>query len=127
MYEESGEQALRTMREIWQQVFATKPAEWKYERERRLLVQTDRDDAAPVLRRYGRDAIKEVILGERMPEEYRARVIAVMQERYPDTPARTARRSQGDYTLTIERLPTGSVFPIPHFFTSQPSSPSYLQ
>src|SRR3546814_1651014 len=80
MYEESGEQALRTMREIWQQVFATKPAEWKYERERRLLVQTDRDDAAPVLRRYGRDAIKEVILGERMPEEYRARVIAVMQE-----------------------------------------------
>src|SRR3546814_3535564 len=43
MYEESGEQALRTMREIWQQVFATKPAEWKYERERRLLVQTDRE------------------------------------------------------------------------------------
>src|SRR3546814_7053229 len=77
MYEESGEQALRTMREIWQQVFATKPAEWKYERERRLLVQTDRDDAAPVLRRYGRDAIKEVILGERMPEEYRARVIEI--------------------------------------------------
>src|SRR3546814_7084685 len=71
-------------------------------RERRLLVQTDRDDAAPVLRRYGRDAIKEVILGERMPEEYRARVIAVMQERYPDTPVRTARRSLGAYTITIE-------------------------
>src|SRR3546814_13755653 len=102
MYEESGEQALRTMREIWQQVFATKPAEWKYERERRLLVQTDRDDAAPVLRRYGRDAIKEVILGARMPEEYRARVIAVMQERYPDTPVRTARSS-----LRTEVRPVG--------------------
>lgn len=102
MYEESGTQALRTMREIWQQVFATKPAAWKYERERRLLVQTDREDAAPFLRRYGRDAIKEVILGERMPEDYRSRVFAVMREHYPDTPLRTARRSPSDYTIIIE-------------------------
>jgi hypothetical protein len=102
MYEESGAEALRTMREIWQHVFATKPAEWKYERERRLLVQTDRTDTAPVFRNYNRNAIREVILGERMPEEYRARLLAVVREHYPDTAVRTAHRAQGAYTLTIK-------------------------
>lgn len=102
MYEESGEQAVRMMREIWQQVFATKPTEWMYERERRLLIQTDRDDAAPVLRHYDRTAIKEVILGERMSESYKADLLAVMLKSYPNTPIRTARRSAGAYILTIE-------------------------
>lgn len=102
MYEESGEQALRTMREICQQVFATKPAQWRYERERRLLVQTERDDATPVLRSYERAAIKEVILGERMPQNYRAELLAVLLKSYPNAPVRTARRSAGTYTLNIE-------------------------
>ncbi len=102
MYKESSEEALRTMREIWQQVFATKPGEWKYERERRLLVQTDRKDGAPILRHYQPDAIGEVILGERMPEEYRTKLLGVMRERYPDTPVRTARRATGAYSIVIE-------------------------
>ena len=102
MYEESGEQALRAMREIWQKVFATKPAEWSYERERRLLVQTDREDASPILRRYDRAAVKEVILGERMPEDYRSGLLAVMEKNHADIPVRTARRSAGSYTLVIE-------------------------
>jgi Protein of unknown function (DUF2971) len=102
MYEKSGEEALRTMRETWQHVFATKPVEWKYERERRLLVQTDKEDTTPVLRSYGRDAIKEIILGERMPGQYRARLLAMMQKRYPEIPVRTARRSAGAYTISVE-------------------------
>jgi hypothetical protein len=101
MYEESGAEARRTMREIWQHVFATKPAEWRYERERRLLVQTDRTDTAPICLGYERDAIHEVILGERMPEEYRACLLAVIQERYPHAAVRTAHRAEGSYTLTI--------------------------
>lgn len=100
-YEASGADALRTMRTIWQNVFATKPAEWKYERERRLLIQTDRIDTAPIFYSYNRNAVREVILGERMPEEYRANLLAVMQEHHPDVPVRTAYRSQGVYALTI--------------------------
>ncbi|WP_374410657.1 DUF2971 domain-containing protein [Novosphingobium colocasiae] len=102
MYKESGARALRTMREIWQQVFAAKPAQWQYECERRLLVQTGRDDAAPVLQSYDRGAIKEVILGERMPDEYRARILAVMQGVLPDVPLKTARRSRESYSIVIE-------------------------
>lgn len=101
MYKEAGAEALGTMRGIWQHVFATKPAEWRYERERRLLVQTDRSDTAPVLRAYDRAAVREIILGERMPEEYRMRVLAVMQEHYPAARVRTANRAESAYRLSI--------------------------
>lgn len=101
MYEQSGKEALQTMREIWQHVFATKPAEWMYERERRLLVQTDKADETPILLSYPPDAIKEVIFGERMPEDYKSRLLALMRDRYPHANVKTARRSHGAYTLTI--------------------------
>ncbi|WP_262269603.1 DUF2971 domain-containing protein [Microvirga yunnanensis] len=102
MYEEAGANALRTMRDIWQQVFATKPTEWSYERERRLLVQTEKTDDTPVFRRYPHEAVKEVILGERMPEAYRSEVLAVLKTSYAGVRVKTAHRAQGIYTLIID-------------------------
>lgn len=101
MYKKAGAEALRTMRGIWQHVFATKPTEWKYERERRLLVQTDRTDTESIFHCYARNAVREVILGERMPEEYRTRLLDVLREHYPHAAVKTAHRSQEAYTLTI--------------------------
>jgi len=102
MYEESGAEALRTMRDIWQHVFATKPTEWSYERERRLLVQTDKSDNTPLLRSYPREAIKEVIVGERMPDAYRIEVLTILKKFYTGVPVKTARRAQGVYALIID-------------------------
>lgn len=102
MYKRAGEEAFQTMVAIWQQVFATKPSEWKYERERRLLVQTDQDDTAPTLRPFPRNAVKEVVLGERMPDIFRRQILAVMQENYPQVPIKTVRRDHGLYTLAIQ-------------------------
>lgn len=102
IYEESGAKALKTMRDIWQQVFATKPAEWGYERERRLLVQTDKSDNTPLLRSYPREAVRAVIVGERMPEAYRAELLAMLEKKYAGVPVKTARRAQSAYTLVID-------------------------
>lgn len=101
MYEESGAEALRTMRGIWQQVFATKPVEWQYEHERRLLMQTDCTDTSPILRPFERECVRELIVGERMPADYRDRLLALMKEYYPQARIMTARRSESAYTLTI--------------------------
>lgn len=102
MYEESGAEALKTMRDIWQQVFATKPAEWSYERERRLLVQTNKSDNTPLVRSYPREAVRAVIVGERMPDAYKAELLAVLAENYAGVPVRTARRAQSAYALVID-------------------------
>ena len=101
-YAEVAAEALKTMLGIWQNVFAVKPSEWKYERERRLLVQTDRSDTTAILRSYPHEAIKEVILGERMPDEYRSNILSILKEHYSDVPVKTARRAQGVYTLVID-------------------------
>lgn len=90
------------MKEIWQLVFAAKPAEWKYEGERRLLVQSPQSDTKPILRPYPRGAIKELILGERMEEHYRVQILTLMKKHYPGVPLKTARRAKGIYTLIID-------------------------
>lgn len=102
IYEKAGDEALQQMLGIWQSVFATKPSEWKYEQERRLLVQTDRDDAQPILRRYSRKAVKEIILGERMADDYRHELLSVLRQHFDEVPVLIARRARDHYTLTID-------------------------
>ena len=101
IYEKSGLEARQRMHEIWQHVFAAKPSEWKYEGERRLLVQTRAADTQPIRRRYSRSAVKELIIGERMPPDFQKRLLAVMHKHYINTPVKTARRAEGQYTLTF--------------------------
>ncbi len=102
VYEKAGAEAIAQMREIWQQVFAVKPLDWKYEHERRLLVHTQQRDTEPIMRPYPSEAIKEVILGERMHDDFRQRILAVLQKNHPDVPVRTARRAHGLYSIVIE-------------------------
>ena len=101
-YEQARAEAVAQMREIWQQVFAVKPSDWEYERERRLLVQTQQRDTAPIQRPYPLNAVKEVILGERMHDDFRQRILAVLQKNHAGVPVRTARRAHGLYTITID-------------------------
>lgn len=102
MYEEAGAEAVRMMHDIWRHAFGTKPAEWSYERERRLLVQSDRDDELPILRKYPADAITQIVVGERMPSDYRRRLEGVLSKNYGSVPISTARRSPSTYRLEIE-------------------------
>jgi hypothetical protein len=102
VYKESAEAALKHMREMWQHAFAAKPVEWRYERERRLLVYTERQDREAILRPYPKEALKEIVVGERMPPDYLARLIEILKEQFGDIPVRTARCSSDLYTLVIE-------------------------
>lgn len=82
--------------------FAEKSKEWKYEGGRRLLFRSLQSNADPIFRPYPHEAIKEVILSERMVNDYQVRIFAVMKKLYPEVPVRTARRAKGAYTLVID-------------------------
>ena len=101
IYEKSGLEARQRMHVIWQHVFAAKPSEWKYEGERRLLVQTRTADTQPIRHRCARSAVKELIIGERMPPDFQERLLALMHKYYAGTPIKTARRAEGQYTLAF--------------------------
>ena len=47
-YKAVADDALKMMRQMWQLVFATKPKEWRYERERRLLIHSQQADRSPL-------------------------------------------------------------------------------
>lgn len=102
IYQRAGIDAVRQMREIWQLVFATKPLEWEYERERRLLVQTNLTDTTPVLRPYPQHAIKEIIFGERMPKDYKTQIMSILKKHYGSIPIKVARRAQESYSLVVD-------------------------
>lgn len=102
MYEECIARNIERMRDILSHVFAAKPAKWEYERERRLLVQTGKTDNAPLLLSYPREAIKEVVIGERMSSAYRERILSTLNMYYTGVPMKTARRVQDAYALIID-------------------------
>jgi len=101
LYEEAGAEAVKIMHDIWRHAFGTKPTEWSYERERRLLIQTDRKDELPILRKYPFETIKQIIVGERMPLEYRRRLDSVLSKTCGHIPIVTAQRSTATYCLDI--------------------------
>ncbi len=100
-YRIAADEALHRMQLTWQQVFATKPREWEYERERRLLIQTDRNDLTPLQHSYPRHAVREIIVGERMPADYLSKLNQVVAESYGHAPILTARRTPDSYKLQI--------------------------
>lgn len=101
-YRGTADAALVRMRKVWQQAFGAKPMVWKYENERRLLITKHIDGEQPLLRSYPRQAVKEIIYGERMSANYLEQLSKVVSENYPDIPLRVARRVNDSYTLTIE-------------------------
>jgi len=101
-YKDVLSEAMLGTREILQVVFATKPLEWKYEAERRLLVQASANSRDPIFHPYPKTAIREVLIGERMPKVYRDSLEAILAKNYRHVPVRTVKRSPSRYRLEIE-------------------------
>jgi hypothetical protein len=101
-YQEAAAAALKHMREMWQHAFAAKPVEWHYEKERRLLLDSNVNDRRPLLRSYPKEAVREIIIGERMPPTYLEKLMEIVKEQFGEIPVRTARRSSIQYRLNIE-------------------------
>ena len=87
--------------EILQKVFATKPVEWAYEAEKRLLVRAEASDASPVFHKYPKAALKGVLIGERTPNDYRRRLEQVVSSHYGHAYVKSIRRSSSSYSLKI--------------------------
>lgn len=105
-YKEHADRAFELMTTIWRRAFAAKPFEWFYERERRLLIQTNsnNNDTSPVLHSYPISAVKQIIVGERMAKAYRARLLSIVAEHFPQLQVQCATRSRDAYTLRLYPL-----------------------
>lgn len=79
--------------------FATKPIEWSYEKECRLILQ--RQPEGPVLHAYPQGALRRVIVGQRSTQEDRARLRQALAAAGIEVPVVEAVCEPGDYRITI--------------------------
>ncbi|PZR83910.1 MAG: hypothetical protein DI537_34080 [Stutzerimonas stutzeri] len=96
-YEQAADVAIANLRRIWQHAFASKTLQWQYERERRLLLPSRAEGHQPLMLCYPKAAIRQIVVGERMPESYLEQIRVVAS----GIPIRTARRCADLFQLVI--------------------------
>lgn len=102
-YEEyEGETFRKQLNAMMRLALASKPEEWHYENERRLIVHTKPDDKGPYLHTYESPALHRIIVGERMDRGYRAALKETIGRLGSPVLTHEAMRSRTTYGLTIQ-------------------------
>jgi hypothetical protein len=86
--------------DMYDKLMGTKPVEWRYEREKRLILHAGSD--GPIQYQYPDSAIKSVILGERMPDHHKAIVARMVRKKGLDVPIGVAKRDSETFAVIID-------------------------
>nr|WP_253822618.1 DUF2971 domain-containing protein [Vibrio europaeus] len=89
--------------EIYMKMLATKPKEWSYEEEKRIIyLSTDRDDS---LLAYPSSSIKRVIFGEKMPQNQVQTILNLFAAKGLSLTVQYARRASSAFKVElVERI-----------------------
>jgi hypothetical protein len=93
--------AIKHMNDFYRKMHASKPKEWKYEKEVRLIFSVDNNSTAGEKYYYPPDAIRSVITGEKMSSVNRDNLKKIIKKIQPEAALATANRTRGDYKLSI--------------------------
>jgi hypothetical protein len=89
------------MREMYSKLLATKPMEWHYENESRLIFHSDATDHSAAFFKYTDASIKSVILGDRISPEHRATISRILIEKSLTVPVMVAARDPSSFKVNI--------------------------
>jgi hypothetical protein len=104
-YEEyEGEQYRLQLNSMMAKALASKPVEWSYEKESRLIIHTRQDDRNPVLHQYPVDALKCVIIGEKCTDTFRTELRTILATLKVPVQTLVAARSAGCYELALQKI-----------------------
>lgn len=101
-YQNSLDDSIHKSNDIFKKMLATKPINWEYEEEIRLITQTFTDVKGGDFFKYPPQAIKSVILGEKMPPKQ----VSALQYLFEANPFpivfKTAKRAKGTFDVIIK-------------------------
>lgn len=101
-YEEyEGELRRFELNEIIRTAVASKPKEWEYEKERRLVIITPDENKQPILHKYPLKSIKAIILGEKMDADFKVKISQILFDLGLPIETRMAIRSKDTYKIDI--------------------------
>jgi hypothetical protein len=101
-YEEyEGEVRRVELNEIIRNAIASKPKEWQYEKELRLVIMASKEDKKPVSFKYPSKSIKSIILGEKMSDDFKTRIKDLVSDLDLPITIKTAVRSKDAYHIKV--------------------------
>lgn len=101
-YQDALEDSLHKSNDIFKKMLATKPINWEYEEEIRLITQTFTELKGGDYFKYPPQAIKSVIFGEKMPPK-QVTALQYLFESHPfPIEFKTAKRAKGIFDVIIE-------------------------
>ncbi|VVP34206.1 DUF2971 domain-containing protein [Pseudomonas fluorescens] len=104
IYEDGFEEASDRIREIYQKMLATKPLPWGYEEELRIIDFAQRTSSLGELMPYSLNAIKSVVIGEKMAPENQEFIKAVIQNKNSGIRLKKAVRVAGSFEIHLVDL-----------------------
>lgn len=93
-------QSIAKSDEIFRKMLASKPHEWKYEEEIRLISQSFSDKRGELFK-YPPQAIKSVIFGEKMPLKQQSALRHIFKTHPCSIDFKTASRNKGSFNIFI--------------------------
>jgi hypothetical protein len=100
-YRDAADDALQLLSELYAAALATKPLPWKYEEETRLILHADRYDSKGEHFHYRPEAVKSIIVGERVSDSAKAALIDALRQSGISAPLKIAYRLPASYELFI--------------------------
>jgi len=100
-YADWAEESRGRRRDLYSKLFAVKPVEWSYEHEYRLIFGVDIDGPPNAFFRYPMEAVKSVIIGEKMPQDHRERLAKELAPLHLDIRSGIAKRQSNEFKVSI--------------------------
>lgn len=101
-YKEHFDKSLAESNNIFKKMLATKPINWKYEEEIRVIYQSMSDSKAGEFLKYPSQAIKSIIVGEKMPEKQISALKYLFDSHPYPVEFKRAKRAKGSFNVIIE-------------------------
>ncbi len=100
-YNQQLNQSVKYAEEIFRSMLATKPIDWIYEEELRIIYQSLSEGKQPEFMNYPRQAIKSVIFGEKMAEKHKNALQSLFFLDPYKIEFKTAKRDKGSFGISI--------------------------
>jgi hypothetical protein len=102
--DEDSDNAVNYIKDFYSKMLATKPIEWKYEKEIRLIFHTESENKKGEGLKYPESAIKSIIIGEKASKENIQHLKSIISENNITIPFFIAKRDRNNYKVIIELL-----------------------
>lgn len=101
-FQHAAETARKLLIALYKKMLATKPLDWQYEREMRLIFHTEQKGKEGCDFKYSNASVKSIIVGEKMTSTHRSELEAILFRIGLNVSIKTARRARSSYNVILE-------------------------